>query len=63
MKKMIIDNRRITIREIVDGVGISIGSYHAIFSDILDMKRVTSKFVPKLLNFEQKQCLVVSGVT
>ena len=27
---------------------------HAIFSDILGPKRVAAKFVPKLLNFEQK---------
>jgi len=55
MKKMIMDNRRITIREVADEVCISIGSCHAIFSKVLGMKRVAPKFVPKLLNFEQKQ--------
>ena len=55
MKKMIMDNRRITIREVADEVGISFGSCQAIFTDVLGMKRVAAKFVPKLLNFDQKQ--------
>ena len=33
---------------------ISVGSCHTIFSDILGLKSVTAKFVPKLLNFVQK---------
>ena len=49
------NDRRITIREVADDVGISIGSCHKIFSNVLGMKRVAVKFVPKLLNFEQKQ--------
>lgn len=55
MKKMIMENRRITIREVADDVGISFGSCQAIFSNILGMRRVAAKFVPKLLNFDQKQ--------
>lgn len=52
---MIMENRRITIREVADDVGISFGSCQAIFSNILGMRRVAAKFVPKLLNFDQKQ--------
>lgn len=52
---MVMKNRRITIREVAEDVGISTGSCHAIFSDVLGMKRVATKFVPKSLNFEQKQ--------
>lgn len=55
VKKMILDNRRITIREVADDVGISFGSCQAIFTDVLGMKRAAAKIVPKLLNFEQKQ--------
>ena len=33
VKKMILDNRRITIREIADDDGISFGSCKAIFTD------------------------------
>ena len=56
VKKIVMENRRITIREVAEDVGISVGSCHAIFSDVLDMKRVAVKFVPKLLNFDQKNC-------
>ena len=55
VKEMVMYDRRITIREVADDVGISIGSCHEIFSNVLGMKRVAEKFVPKLLNFEQKQ--------
>ena len=55
VKKMILDNSRITIREVADDVGISFGSCQAIFTDVLGMKRAPAKIIPKLLNFEQKQ--------
>ena len=38
MKKMILDNRRITITEVVDNFGISFGSCQAIFTDVIGMK-------------------------
>ena len=55
LKEMVMNDRRITIREVADDVAISIGSCHEIFSNVLGMKRVAAKFIPKLLNFEQKQ--------
>ena len=55
VKKMILDFRRIIIREFADDVGISFSSCQAIFTDVLGMKSATAKIVPKLLNFEQKQ--------
>jgi AraC-like DNA-binding protein len=48
---MVMNDRRITIREVADEVGISIGSIHNIFSNVLGMKRVATKFIPKLPNF------------
>jgi len=54
VKKIVLENHRITIREVVEDVDISVGSCHAIFSDVLGMKRVAPKFVPKLLHFDQK---------
>ena len=54
VKKIVMENRRITIREVAEDVGISVGSCHAIFSDILGLKRVAAKFVPNLLIFDQK---------
>ena len=55
VKEMVMNDRRIIIREVADDVGISIGSCPEIFSNVLGTKRVAAKFVPKLLNFEQKQ--------
>ena len=55
VKEMVMNDRRITIREVADDVGISIRSCHEILSNVLGMKGVAAKFVPKLLNFEQKQ--------
>ncbi|XP_050528011.1 protein GVQW3-like [Daktulosphaira vitifoliae] len=54
VKKIVLENRRITIREVAEDVGISVGSCHEVFSDILGMRRVSAKIVPKLLNFDQK---------
>ena len=52
---MILNNRRITIREVADDIGISFGSCQEIFTDVLGRKPVAAKIIPKLLNFEQKQ--------
>lgn len=54
VKKIVLENRRITIREVAEDVGISLGSCHEIFSNVLGMRRVSAKFVLKLLNFDQK---------
>ena len=55
VKKIVFFNRRITIREVAENLNISIGSCHSIFTNDLGMARVAPKFVPKLLNFDQKQ--------
>ena len=52
VKKMILDNRRITIREVIDDVGISFVLCQAIFTDVLGVKRASAKIAPKLQNFE-----------
>ena len=54
VKKIVMENRRITIREVAEDVGISVGSCHEIFSNILGLRRVAAKFVLNLLNFDQK---------
>ena len=56
VKKMILDNRRNTIREVADDVGLSFSSCQVIFTDVLGTKRAAAQIVSKLLNFEQKQC-------
>ena len=46
---------RITVREVAEEVDISIGSCHQIFTEKLQMCRVSAKFVPRLLTDEQKE--------
>ncbi|UYV60716.1 hypothetical protein LAZ67_1002020, partial [Cordylochernes scorpioides] len=55
VEKMILANRRITVREVAEDLNISIGSCHSIFINDLGMRRVAAKFVPKLLECDQKQ--------
>ncbi|UYV75875.1 hypothetical protein LAZ67_13001632 [Cordylochernes scorpioides] len=55
VEKIILANRRITVREVAEDLNISIGSCHSIFINDLGMRRVAAKFVPKLLNCNQKQ--------
>ncbi|UYV84596.1 hypothetical protein LAZ67_X002756 [Cordylochernes scorpioides] len=55
VEKMILANRRITVREVAEDLNISIGSCHSFFINDLGMRRVAAKFVSKLLNCDQKQ--------
>ena len=48
-------DRQITIRERAEEVGVSIGSVHSIVTEDLGLRRISAKFVPKLLMIEQKQ--------
>jgi transposase len=58
---LILEDCRLTVREIADEVGISTGSAHPIITEDLHMCRVVAKFVPKLLSQEQQQlCLKVA---
>jgi len=49
-------DRRMTIVELEQEVGISHGSIHAILSDDLKMRRVNAKFVPRHLTKDQVEC-------
>jgi hypothetical protein len=51
IKDLVVENRRLTIRELADNVGISFGSAQTILKDGLCIKRVKSRLVPKSLNF------------
>jgi AraC-like DNA-binding protein len=50
-----LDNRRITIRELSDEMGLSFGLIQSILTEDLGMKYVSAKFVPKLLTVGQKE--------
>jgi hypothetical protein len=55
MRSLILEGRRLTVREIADEVGISTGSAHSILTEDLHMCRVVAKSVPKLLSQEHQQ--------
>ena len=54
-RTLVMQDRRVTVRELAEEVGISNGSVHSILTDDLALRRVSAKFVPKLLTMEQKQ--------
>ncbi|XP_037919761.1 uncharacterized protein LOC119657076 [Hermetia illucens] len=51
IKEMVLGNRRLTTRDLIASVGISFGSAQTVVKDVLGLKRVKSRLVPKLLNF------------
>ena len=58
---MIHGNRRLSVRDVADEVGINIGSCHQIFTERLQMRRVSAKFMPRLLTDDLKEnCVEIS---
>ncbi|XP_039304403.1 protein GVQW3-like [Solenopsis invicta] len=55
IKDLVLENRRLTIRDISDKIGISKGSVNSILKDVLALKRVKSRLVSKSLNFLEKR--------
>ncbi|CAK9801685.1 Mariner Mos1 transposase [Anthophora quadrimaculata] len=55
IKNMIMDNRRLSVREVAHEVEMSHMSVHNILSEVLGMRRVAARLVPKELNFLQKE--------
>lgn len=53
--ELINSDRSLTIREIHEDLGISIGSCHSILTSDLWIRRVVAKFVPRLFTTEQKE--------
>jgi histone-lysine N-methyltransferase SETMAR len=54
INEMIPPNRILKIREISNALNTSFGSVQLVLTKILIMKRVSAKFVPRLLSQEQK---------
>ncbi|XP_054720515.1 protein GVQW3-like [Uloborus diversus] len=54
VRNLVMTDRRLTVREIAQEVGVSKDSAYAILRDDLNMHRVAAKFEPKLLSPEQK---------
>jgi len=58
VRTIVRNNRRLTVREIADDCGITVGSCDAILTDDMHMQHVCAKFVPCLLTdgqCEQRQ--------
>ncbi|UYV80695.1 BRWD3 [Cordylochernes scorpioides] len=55
IKELIKSNRRISIKDLSSGTGLSVGLCHQIVTKDLDMIRTSSKFVPGILTEEQKE--------
>jgi len=64
---MIMENRRMKVREIAEAVGISTERVHNILHEKLHVKKLCARWVPRLLTLDQKcmrkdvsmQCLVM----
>jgi len=55
VRTIVRNNRRQTVRQIADDCGISVGLCDAILTDDLHTKRVSAKFVPRLLTDDQRE--------
>lgn len=55
IRDLINEDRRLTIRELVQHTGLSFGTIQKILTSDLGMRRISAKFVPRLLTIEQKQ--------
>ena len=52
----VLEDCHLTVQEIVAKVGISTGSVYSILTEDLNLRRVSAKFVLKLLTEQQKEC-------
>jgi len=53
VREIIRADRRLTIREVAEDVGIAFGTCHKILTEEMQIRRVSAKFVPRLLTAEQ----------
>ena len=55
--KMVLDDRRLKVRELADMAGISKSVVHRILDENLDMRKLCARWVPRFLTMEQIQRL------
>ncbi|PSN53698.1 hypothetical protein C0J52_02226 [Blattella germanica] len=60
VREIVLNDKRITIQEISDALGLSFGSVQNISTDDLNMRRIAAKFVPCLLSSDQKETHVIA---
>lgn len=54
IEKMVLDDRRLTIKYIAETLKISFGSVHSILTDVLGFKKVSARWVPRMLTQANK---------
>ena len=59
--EIVFENRKLKLREIADTLKISYGSVYAILHEHLSMRKLLSKWVPRLLTVDQKRQRVVDS--
>ncbi|GBO34620.1 hypothetical protein AVEN_136311-1 [Araneus ventricosus] len=57
---MVLSDRRIKVREIVETTGISQGTVFSILHKKLDVNKISAKWVPRLLSMENKRNRVIN---
>ena len=55
INKMVLDDRRLKVRELAKMVGILKTVVNCILTENLDMRKLCARWVPRLLTMEQKQ--------
>ncbi|QQP52895.1 Putative mariner transposase [Caligus rogercresseyi] len=59
---MVLADRRLKVREIVEAIGISHGSVVSILKDHLAMKKLSARWVPRLLTIDHKRNRVTTSM-
>lgn len=55
VEKIVLADRRVTVRFVAEELKISIGSVHSIIHEHMGMKKLSARWVPRMLTDEQKQ--------
>lgn len=61
VKERLDGDRRLTVRDLSEAVGVSVGTVHSILTDNLGMNKVSARWVPRLLTVEEKERRVIDS--
>ena len=62
IRNMLLADRRLKVREIVEAIGISHGSVVSILKDHLGMKKLSARWVPCLVTIDHKRNRVTTSI-
>uniref|UniRef100_A0A3B5BAW3 Mos1 transposase HTH domain-containing protein n=1 Tax=Stegastes partitus TaxID=144197 RepID=A0A3B5BAW3_9TELE len=51
---MVMNDRRVTVQHIAESMDISVGSVHAVLTDVLGMSKLSARWVPRMLTPDQR---------